>query len=74
MITKRPAQFEEIEKATCDCCGREIKVAFGHLDDHLAIGGYEDGKLLEAIVCIPCVKEKLQFINIQKKDSTIGYC
>lgn len=74
MITRIPAHPEVIKSATCDCCGRDIKNNFGHLEDHMEIGGYQDGKLLEAIVCIPCVTEKLQFINIQRKENTIGHC
>lgn len=75
MLEKTPAQTEHIKKATCDCCGGPIKVDFlGHIEDHVAIGGYRDGKLLEAEVCIKCMDEKLGFINIRKKENTIGYC
>lgn len=74
MIKKTETQFEHVQSAECDCCGKSIQVNYGRISDHLSIGGYQDGKLLEAIVCIPCVEEKLQFINIQKKNNTIGYC
>jgi len=74
MIEKREAQFEQIVGATCDCCGDKIKANFGNLEDHLLIGGYSKSKILEAIVCIKCMDEKLGFINIQKKANTIGYC
>ncbi len=74
MIKKSENQFEQIQSAECDCCGKGIEVNLGNLTDHLRIGGYQDGKLLDAIVCIPCVEEKLQFINIQKNNNTIGYC
>lgn len=40
MIKKTEAKFEQIESATCDCCGQPIKVQFGHMEDHLSIGGY----------------------------------
>lgn len=74
MIKKTEAQFEQIVSANCDCCGGKIDVNFGNLTDHLAIGGYRDGKLLEAVVCIKCMDEKFGFVNIQKRESTIGYC
>lgn len=74
MIEKTEAQFETILGAKCDCCGEPIKVSFGRIDDHMMIGGYSEGKLLEAIVCIPCVKKKMDFINIKYKENTIGYC
>jgi len=74
MIEKTPAQFEQVKGATCDCCGEKIKANWGNLEDHLLIGGYHNGKILEAIVCIKCMEEKLSFINIQKKENTIGYC
>ena len=74
-IKIKPVEFEKIIEATCDCCGKPIKVdLIGRLEDHLIIGGNYRGKLLDAIVCIPCMEEKMSFINIQKKDSTIGYC
>ncbi len=70
-----PMEFDRIVEATCDCCGKPIKVdLIGRLEDHLTIGGNCKGKLLDAIVCIPCMEEKLTFINIQKKVSTIGHC
>jgi len=75
MIKIKPVEFEKIIEATCDCCNKPIKVDLvGRLEDHLIIGGHYRGKLLDAIVCIPCMEEKLSFINIQKKDSTVGYC
>jgi len=74
MIEKREAQLETIIGAKCDCCNEPIKVTFGRLDEHMSIGGYADGKILEAIVCIPCMKTKLSFINIAYKENTIGYC
>ena len=74
MIEKTPAQFERITKAICDCCGEDIKVNFGSLGDHMKIGGYQNGKILEAVVCIKCMEEKFTFVNIQKKENTIGYC
>lgn len=74
MIHKTEAQQEFITGATCDCCGQPIKANFGHLEDHMTIGGYHNGKLLEAVVCIKCMEEKLSFIKIARKDSTIGYC
>lgn len=74
MIEKTPAELEKITGAKCDCCGSNIPVVFGQLGDHLKIGGYHNGKLLEAIVCIKCMKDKMAFIKIQEKDCTIGYC
>lgn len=74
MIKTQSSQSEKILEATCDCCGNQIPVQFGNLTDHLRIGGYHDGKLLDAIVCIKCMEEKLSFIKIQKKENTIGYC
>lgn len=75
MIKTNHIGFEKITEATCDCCGKEIKLnMIGNLEDHLTIGGNYKGQLLEAIVCIPCMEEKFSFVNIQKKFSTIGYC
>lgn len=74
MIKKTDAQIEHITEAICDCCGQNIPVNFGHISDHLRIGGYSQGKLLDAIVCIKCMDEKLSFIKIQKKNNPIGYC
>jgi len=74
-IKSKPIEFDKIIEATCDCCGNHIKVDLaGRLEDHLIIGGHYRGKLLDAIVCIPCMEEKMGFINIQKKANTIGYC
>ena len=67
MIKIKPVEFEKIIEATCDCCNKPIKVdLIGRLEDHLIIGGHYRGKLLDAIVCIACMEEKLAFINIQK--------
>lgn len=74
MIKRQSSQEERILEATCDCCGTNIMDMYGRLNDHLKIGGYRDRKLLEAIVCIKCMDEKLGFINIQRKENTIGYC
>lgn len=74
-IKFKPNELNKVLEATCDCCGQPIKTSFvGELEDHLTIGGHHKGKLLDAIVCIPCMEEKLSFINIQKKNNTIGYC
>ena len=76
MIKKTEATFERITGATCDCCGNDIPFMnkYNGLDDHLTIGGRHNGKILEAVVCIKCMEEKLSFINIQRRDNTIGYC
>ncbi len=76
MIHRTNFKHVEITSADCDCCGRPIKKTGWQdsLEDHLIIGGYENGKLLEAIVCIPCMKEKFGFVKIQRKDNTIGWC
>lgn len=77
MIRRQYATEERILGATCDCCGADIKLNRyygGGLDDHLMIGGFQGGKILEAIVCIKCMEEKLGFINIQRKNSSIGFC
>jgi hypothetical protein len=67
--------FSIIKSATCDCCGEEIKLnIIGELPDHVEIGGYREGLLLSAIVCTKCMDEKLGFIDIQKRRSTVGYC
>ena len=42
--------------------------------DHLEIKGYRDGLMLSAIVCTKCMDDKLSFINIEKRRSTIGNC
>lgn len=75
MIEYSAETFRRVIKATCDCCGEEIKKnMIGQLEDHLVIGGHEKGKLLDAVVCLPCVEEKMSFINIQRINCTIGYC
>lgn len=74
MIKKNEAQFEQITSATCDCCNQTIKVTWGNLEDHMKIGGYQNGKILEAVVCIKCMEEKFSFVKIQKRDNPIGYC
>lgn len=74
MIQKTNTQFENIVSANCDCCGEPIKVQFGRIDDHMSIGGYKDGKILEAIVCIKCMEEKFSDVKIQQKTNTLGYC
>ena len=56
MIEKTPAQFEQITKVTCDCCGEDIKVNFGSIEDHMKIGGYQNDKILEVVVCIKCME------------------
>jgi hypothetical protein len=74
-VERTEAMFSRVKSATCDCCGENIKLnIIGELPDHLEIGGYRDGLLLNAIVCTKCMDEKLNFINIQKRRSTIGYC
>jgi len=53
----------------------EIKLnIIGELPEHVDIGGYRDGLLLSAIVCTKCMDEKLNFIDIQRRRSTIGDC
>jgi hypothetical protein len=74
MINKSNTQFEQVISATCDCCNESIKVNYGSIEDHVKIGGYQNGQILEAIVCIKCMEEKLSFINIKRKDNTLGYC
>lgn len=75
MINKTKNEFERITSASCDSCGDNIKLdIIGRLPDHMTIGGYHEGMLLEAIVCIKCMNDKLGFINIQKKRSTLGNC
>ncbi|MEK6829040.1 MAG: hypothetical protein AABY15_02855 [Nanoarchaeota archaeon] len=75
MIEKTEAQFEHIKKATCDSCGENIPLnVVGQLPDHVKIGGHHEGKLLEAIVCIKCMEDKLSFIKIQSRENIIGYC
>lgn len=74
-VERTETMFSRIKSATCDCCGENIKLnMIGELPDHLGIGGYRDGLLLSAIVCTSCMDEKLGFIDIQKRRSTIGYC
>lgn len=74
MIKRKEISFDEVLEANCDCCGESIPHQFGRLGEHLLLSGYHNGKLLEAVVCIKCMKTKLDFINIQKKINTIGYC
>lgn len=75
MIKKKPIEFNRIIEVTCDCCGKEMPLdLLGNLPDHVMIGGKKDGMGLDAIVCIPCMEEKMGFINIQKVDNKIGYC
>jgi len=74
-ILKESSREERIVSAVCDCCGDKIKLnMFGDLPDHVTIGGYRDGLMLSAIVCIDCMDTKLNTINITKRKSTIGYC
>ncbi len=74
MIKFKPDEFGKITEAICDCCKNKIKInLIGKLEDHLIISGYSKGKLLDAIICIPCMEEKLNFINIQKRNNTTGY-
>lgn len=74
-IVKKESIFPKIESATCDCCKKEIKLnMFGELPDHAMIGGYKNGLLLEAIICIDCLEEKFSFVDIKEYNSTIGYC
>lgn len=75
MIKKNKISYDEILEATCDCCGKQLKLdLLGRVEDHMTIGGYQNGKILEAVVCVPCMTEKLTFITIAKRDSTIGNC
>lgn len=74
MISRTSPQPEIITKVTCDCCGNDITFQFRNIGDHMSIGGYQDGKILEAIVCIKCMEEKFKFVNIQRYDNTIGHC
>lgn len=74
MIKKTDFQSEHITSATCDCCGKDMLDRMGFMGDHMTIGGHQNSKHLEAVVCIQCMEEKLNFINIQRKDNTIGYC
>lgn len=78
MIKIKPAERERIMEARCDICGHDIpnrgSCFEDMLEDHMIIGGYQDGKTLEAIVCIKCMEEKLSFIKIQRRDNTIGFC
>jgi hypothetical protein len=67
--------FLQIVEATCDCCKEKISLTIlGDLTDHLIISGYEDGKLLDAIICKNCIQKLDSFIQIKRKDNTIGYC
>lgn len=67
--------FKQIVEASCDCCGEKIPLTIlGDLTDHLIISGYEDGKLLDAVVCKTCIQKLDSFIQIKRKDNTIGYC
>jgi len=74
MIKTKQPQLEQMIEATCDSCGNQIPIQFGNLADHLRIGGHHNGKLLDGIVCIKCMEEKLGFIKIQRNTNTIGYC
>lgn len=74
MIKKTEFHSEHITSATCDCCGKDMLDRLGFMGDHMTIGGHQNGQHLEAVVCIPCMEEKLSFINIQRKNNTIGYC
>lgn len=74
MIKKQPFYGERTLSAYCDCCEVDIMDKYGRLEDHVKIEGYRDGKLLEAVVCIKCVDEKLGFIKIQQYRNTIGDC
>jgi hypothetical protein len=74
-VERTETMFSRVKSATCDCCGEDIKLTMmGELPDHLEIGGYREGLLLSAIVCTKCMDEKLGFIDIQKRRSTVGYC
>lgn len=75
-VTKTEQQFEQVVRAECDNCGCDIKVQFGHMEDHMKIGGYHDGKLLEAVVCVPCMImiEDMTNLKIKRRGSTIGHC
>ena len=74
-IVKKESIFDQIESATCDCCNKEIKLnMIGQLPDHATIGGYKNGLLLEAIICVDCLEDKLKFVNIKEYRSRIGYC
>ncbi len=74
-IVKTDTMFSRIKSATCDCCKEEIKLnIIGELPEHVEIGGYRHGLLLSAIVCTKCMDEKLNFIDIQRRRSTIGDC
>lgn len=74
MIKKTQFASEHIAEAICDCCGKNMLSKFHGLGDHMTIGGYQNGKHLEAVVCIPCMEEKFTFVKIHKVDNTIGYC
>lgn len=44
-------------------------------EDHFIIRGYQHSRNEHiAILCIPCVENKLKDINFDEKDTTIGYC
>ena len=74
-VERTETMFSRIKSATCDCCGEDIKLnIIGELPDHVEISGYRDGLLLSAIVCTKCMDEKLGFIDIQKRRSTVGNC
>jgi hypothetical protein len=67
--------FKIIVEASCDCCKQKIPLTIlGELTDHLIISGYEEGKLLDAIICNDCIQKLDSFIQIKRKDNTIGYC
>lgn len=74
MIKTKQPKLEQVIEASCDICENQIPTQFGHITDHLRIGGYHKGQLLDGIVCIKCMEEKLGFINIQRKNNTLGYC
>lgn len=75
MIKKKEAQPEQILEATCDCCDKPLKIDFlGTVEDHMTLRGFKSGKILEAVICHPCLEKKLSFIKVTKSDSTIGNC
>lgn len=66
----------EITAASCNCCNKRLNVMWGKIaEDHFIIRGYQHSRNEHiAILCIPCVENKLKDINFDKKDTTIGYC
>lgn len=67
MIKKTDFQSEHITSATCDCCGKDMLDRLHNLGDHMKIGGHQKGQLLEAVVYIPCMEEKLKFVIIENQ-------